>query len=197
MAIAPDTSDEARKRERQRQLDALALKRLDEETDGVVEVVATLGSYLALGAHAVLVAIAAWLLTRGGPVHGFSMMSQIGAGCLVFDAILCGVLLPTMLRTAEHSRPARAALIACAAAVALTALPTVFVSLFGEVAALPFRHILYVGKGGLWMLAVLGIIAVYGAVSVWLAWRLAVSPTSVLRVLTGKEAAAQGEGVKE
>lgn len=58
-------------------------------------------------------------------------------------------------------------------------------SLFGDVAGLPFRHILYLGKGGLVMLAVLGAIAIYGAASVWLAWRLATDPAGLLRLVAG------------
>ncbi len=49
-----------------------------------------------------------------------------------------------------------------------------FVSLFGEIVFLPFRPILYAGKGGLWMFVLLLLIACHGAASVWLAWRLCV-----------------------
>jgi len=76
MALAPDSSGEARRSERERQLDALALKRLDEQAGGVVDAVATMGSYGALAVHVVLVAIGAWLLARGGPVRGFSFSAQ-------------------------------------------------------------------------------------------------------------------------
>lgn len=185
MAIAPDAAAEARKRERQRQLEALAIKAAYEKTDGAVEAATTIGVYLALAAHLALVAIGAWLLTRGGSTQGFSSASQLGAGLLMFDGFLCLILIGTLLRAAVQNNAVRALLIAAAIAVALTALPTVFVSLFGEMAGLPFRRILYVGKGGLMMFALLGVIALYGAASVWLAWRLAIDPAGLMRLVTG------------
>ena len=69
MASAPQLSDEDRRRERQRIRDALSLKALDEETAATVERVATLGAYAAVCVHGSLVAISAWLLTRGGSVR--------------------------------------------------------------------------------------------------------------------------------
>lgn len=178
----PETSVEGKQRKRQcqRQREALALKTAYAQTDGAVAVATTVGAYAAVCTHVVVVACGAWLLTRGGPLRGASLWSQIGAGCLMVDAFLCAFLMPVMLRAARDNSLVRAVLIASAAAVALTALPTVVVSLFGDVAALPFRHILYTGKGGLWMLALLWIIAIHGVVSVWLAWRLATHPAHVL-----------------
>lgn len=187
MAPTPQLSDEDRRRERQRIRDALALKALDEETAATVERVATLGAYAAVCVHVSLVAISAWLLTRGGSVRGPSQFSQIGAGILLFDALLCAFLMPPMVRAALNNVAVRAVLVATAAAVALTALPTVFVSVFGEISLLPFRHILYAGRGGLWMLLLLLIIACYGAGSVWLAWRLGTHPERVLSAFTGTD----------
>lgn len=187
MAGTPEVSAEERKRQHQLQLDALVAKTAFAKTDAAVETAATIGSYAALCAHVLLVALGAWLLTRGGSARGPSFSSQFGAVVVLSDAIFCCVFLPTMVRASIRNRAARAALVLCAALVALTALPTVYVSAFGEVASLPFRHILFVGRGGLWMLALLGICAVYGAGSVWLAWRLGTDPARLLRALVGKE----------
>ncbi|MSQ70791.1 MAG: hypothetical protein EXR27_05805 [Betaproteobacteria bacterium] len=165
MPNTPAVSPEERARRRQRQLEELALKASYQETDGVVEAVSHAAVLGALWAHVALVALGAWLVTRGG-----SLIGTAGAACLLFDAILCMFTLVSMVRIALENTALRGVLIATSATVALAAIPTVLASVFGKLNGLPFEPI-YLG-GGILIITVLVFLACYGAVSAWLTWLL-------------------------
>ena len=180
MATSPEASPEDCARQRQRQIDLLTARARFEATDAAVEQVARAGVIAAFCGHVALVALGAWLMTRGG-----SMIGTFGSGCLLADAILCMFTIVAMVRIALEYPPLRGALIGISVAGACVAIPTVLASFFGKLGPLPFQPLSL--QGGVLILAMLAFLAFYGVASVWLAWLLSCSAVTVRKSMLLRE----------
>lgn len=168
MAETPGTAAQAR----QRQLDALKLKAIDTETDELVEKVAGASIRATIFGRIALVVLGAWLLTRSDRLIG-----TYGAACLLFDAVLCMVLLDSVCRAALDSATLRYVLAATFALGALVAIPAALANFIGPIG--PFRPLSLKGLSlGLFMLAFL---AGYGTITAYLTWLFGAHSPDALR----------------
>ena len=157
-----DAATAARAQERVRQIQALKDKAINAATDEAVEKVAAAGVIATVFGRAAPVMLAAWLMTRSS-----SLIGTFGAACLLFDAILCMVMLESFCRAALRSALLRLVLAAVFALGALIALPAALAGFVGPIG--PFRPVSLPLPFAIGMTLFL---AAYGALAVYSAWLL-------------------------